>query len=159
MRPRVVVGAMVEVAFGFKAQEVSPRRTGNAGGRSRVTGRGEKAIFAAASRVARAGVAEWQTRQTQNLLPVREWGFKSLHPHQRTMDRHTRWCAEKLGQTLAKRTIPIPRAPVSEFVSENRDASFGLDGEPEMRASPSFARIIECFVCAIGCRSACLAPA
>jgi hypothetical protein len=29
-----------------------------------------------------AGVAEWQTRQTQNLLPVREWGFKSLHPHQ-----------------------------------------------------------------------------
>jgi hypothetical protein len=30
----------------------------------------------------RAGVAEWQTRQTQNLLPVREWGFKSLHPHQ-----------------------------------------------------------------------------
>ena len=21
--------------------------------------------------------------QTQNLLPVREWGFKSLHPHQR----------------------------------------------------------------------------
>jgi hypothetical protein len=29
-----------------------------------------------------AGVAEWQTRQTQNLLPATEWGFKSLHPHQ-----------------------------------------------------------------------------
>jgi hypothetical protein len=29
-----------------------------------------------------AGVAEWQTRQTQNLLSVRTWGFKSLHPHQ-----------------------------------------------------------------------------
>src|SRR4051794_9687075 len=36
----------------------------------------------ARSRRRRAGVAEWQTRQTQNLLPVREWGFKSLHPHQ-----------------------------------------------------------------------------
>ena len=27
-------------------------------------------------------MAEWQTRQTQNLLPVREWGFKSLLGHQ-----------------------------------------------------------------------------
>ena len=35
-----------------------------------------------ASRIAWAGVAEWQTRQTQNLLSVRTWGFKSLHPHQ-----------------------------------------------------------------------------
>src|SRR5689334_18024416 len=34
-----------------------------------------------------AGVAEWQTRQTQNLLPVREWGFKSLHPHHRAAER------------------------------------------------------------------------
>ena len=32
-----------------------------------------------------AGVAEWQTRQTQNLLSERTWGFKSLHPHQLTM--------------------------------------------------------------------------
>ena len=38
-----------------------------------------------ASRIAWAGVAEWQTRQTQNLLSVRTWGFKSLHPHQTAM--------------------------------------------------------------------------
>ena len=29
-----------------------------------------------------AGVAEWQTRQTQNLLSVRTWEFKSPRPHQ-----------------------------------------------------------------------------
>jgi hypothetical protein len=27
-------------------------------------------------------VAEWQTRQTQNLLSVRTWEFKSPRPHQ-----------------------------------------------------------------------------
>ena len=31
---------------------------------------------------ARAGVAEWQTRQTQNLLSERTWEFKSPRPHQ-----------------------------------------------------------------------------
>ena len=30
-----------------------------------------------------AGVAEWQTRQTQNLLSERTWEFKSPRPHQR----------------------------------------------------------------------------
>ena len=30
----------------------------------------------------RAGVAEWQTRQTQNLLSERTWEFKSPRPHQ-----------------------------------------------------------------------------
>src|SRR5262245_298234 len=30
----------------------------------------------------RAGVAEWQTRQTQNLLSDRTWEFKSPRPHQ-----------------------------------------------------------------------------
>ena len=29
-----------------------------------------------------AGVAEWQTRQTQNLLSERTWEFKSPRPHQ-----------------------------------------------------------------------------
>ena len=29
-----------------------------------------------------AGVAEWQTRQTQNLLLERAWRFKSSRPHQ-----------------------------------------------------------------------------
>jgi hypothetical protein len=33
-------------------------------------------------RFARAGVAEWQTRQTQNLLSERTWEFKSPRPHQ-----------------------------------------------------------------------------
>ena len=31
--------------------------------------------------VPRAGVAEWQTRQTQNLLSERTWEFKSPRPH------------------------------------------------------------------------------
>jgi hypothetical protein len=31
-------------------------------------------------------VAEWQTRQTQNLLSERTWEFKSPRPHQRTND-------------------------------------------------------------------------
>jgi hypothetical protein len=31
-------------------------------------------------------VAEWQTRQTQNLLSERTWEFKSPRPHQRTHD-------------------------------------------------------------------------
>ncbi len=28
-----------------------------------------------------AGVAKWQTRQTQNLFYASKWGFKSLHRH------------------------------------------------------------------------------
>jgi hypothetical protein len=40
-------------------------------------------IVAAASSgwAADAGVAEWQTRQTQNLLSERTWEFKSPRPH------------------------------------------------------------------------------
>ena len=33
-------------------------------------------------RLFRAGVAKWQTQQTQNLPPARAWGFKSLLRHQ-----------------------------------------------------------------------------
>jgi hypothetical protein len=33
-----------------------------------------------------AGVAEWQTRQTQNLLSERTWEFKSPRPHQSITD-------------------------------------------------------------------------
>src|SRR5437870_8815472 len=59
-------------------QAVASTRAGNVGGGLRLLSRpGRACTFEQ-----RAGVAEWQTRQTQNLLPVREWGFKSLHPHQ-----------------------------------------------------------------------------
>ena len=37
-----------------------------------------------------AGVAKWQTRQTQNLFYASKWGFKSLHrhaPHRSTAER------------------------------------------------------------------------
>ena len=55
-----------------------PRESPKAAGRLRPLSRAGRACTFGPS----AGVAEWQTRQTQNLLPVREWGFKSLHPHQ-----------------------------------------------------------------------------
>src|SRR5437588_10277801 len=54
------------------------QRKPKGGGRLRPLSRAGRACTFGPS----AGVAEWQTRQTQNLLPVREWGFKSLHPHQ-----------------------------------------------------------------------------
>jgi hypothetical protein len=57
-----------------------------------------------------AGVAEWQTRQTQNLLPVREWGFKSLHPHQ-------------LFNRLP-RSGRLPRGPPQNRVSTGYTAGF-----------------------------------
>src|SRR5439155_21579049 len=51
-----------------------------------------------------AGVAEWQTRQTQNLLPVREWGLKSLHPHQLKVAHSATQALEKryLGHLCGK---------------------------------------------------------
>src|SRR5207237_9496481 len=51
-----------------------------------------------------AGLAEWQTRQTQNLLPVREWGFKSLHPHQLKVAHSATQALEKryLGHLCGK---------------------------------------------------------
>jgi predicted DNA-binding transcriptional regulator AlpA len=45
-------------------------------------------------------VAEWQTRQTQNLLLVREWGFKSLHPHQHIVTRSQ--VSEKIGLSVTE---------------------------------------------------------
>src|SRR5205814_3643735 len=55
----------------------------------------------------RAGVAEWQTRQTQNLLPVREWGFKSLHPHQQNQGLEGMF-ALSIAWTIAARCQVIP---------------------------------------------------
>ena len=60
------------------APSTKPRESPKAAGRLRPLSRAGRACTFGPS----AGVAEWQTRQTQNLLPVREWGFKSLHPHQ-----------------------------------------------------------------------------
>ena len=40
--------------------------------------------------VPKAGVAEWQTRQTQNLLSERTWEFKSPRPHQLSQALTTR---------------------------------------------------------------------
>jgi hypothetical protein len=34
-----------------------------------------------------AGVAEWQTRRTQNPFLEREWGFESLHRHHKKARR------------------------------------------------------------------------
>lgn len=49
----------------------------------------------------RAGVAEWQTRLTQNQLWETKWGFESLHRHHSTSSK-----GKPLGLFL-----PLPLAP------------------------------------------------
>lgn len=50
-------------------------------------------------------MAEWQTRQTQNLFLAREWGFKSLQGHQR------------IGRMIAMPPLPVlpPQATDPRF--------------------------------------------
>jgi hypothetical protein len=63
-----------------------------------------------------AGVAEWQTRQTQNLLSERTWGFKSLHPHQHMATRTDR-LEEPEAERLANPTHHPLQTPDRSRVS------------------------------------------
>src|SRR5436309_8954725 len=85
------------------------QRKPKGGGRLRPLSRAGRACTFGPS----AGVAEWQTRQTQNLLPVREWGFKSLHPHQLKSDTHEWIARNRHGFTSLTR----PPRPIADALS------------------------------------------
>jgi hypothetical protein len=58
-------------------------------------------------------VAEWQTRQTQNLLSERTWEFKSPRPH------HDEPCRLVTGGTATQRSqniAPTVRARLTELL-------------------------------------------
>src|SRR5438270_5031174 len=85
------------------------------------------------AREARAGVAERQTRQTQNLLSVRTWEFKSPRPHQ--------WCqALKATETGSpgltagyRRPGPI-RASLGQFCHPREKAAEKVSPPPPLSA-------------------------
>ena len=74
-----------------------------------------------------AGVAEWQTRQTQNLLPVREWGFKSLHPHQ--LIQRLKWTDGSASEAAQRPiTATVPNASLFERCVTASDPCLAVTG-------------------------------
>ena len=115
------------------------------------------------ARLARAGVAERQTRQTQNLLSERTWEFKSPRPHQEnrspSMSRSI-WAATAAaasgrwilpGRSRRRRICRLPAAGLSRLGAASADADYGRnldrDGNPVKAFEPSlfvWATVMSC---------------